>query len=151
VIGISSTEEQKGFDLAYRGVLWQGGPSLGKINHRSPINHSLYRHPTMKCKCTVGWLLSSNDYSFRYEGRAIGEILMSPDRPRSLLSYSIGFLEDLQWAHDNSVLASKEEGVNFIDEFKYRMGGVSQKYGLEIPIYSETKEASASGRLDEES
>lgn len=116
---------QEAFDVAFRGVISQGAPSM------DGMGCCLYRGPN-GTKCGVGHLLPDSAPSSILNGMYEIDDNYSPAaaKARAYLS-GLGrdFLFDLQEAHDN---ASKDE--DFIENFKINMKALARKYCLKESV-----------------
>lgn len=119
---------QEMFDMAYCGVMRQGGPSVDPDNRQC-----LYRAPGGK-KCAAGWLIPDEAYSEAMEGVPIEPVhLVAMGLPKETEMYRT-FVREMQRAHD---VASWQKGQEFLDAFTTLMRAVAVGYNLNTDVMKE--------------
>lgn len=119
---------QEAFDIAARGVIGQGGPSID-------VGMCVYRSANGR-KCAAGHLISDQSYRDVFEGQTIGKIW---DKISEWDGLKPTFLSFLQKAHDENALPP--DGVktdeNFISGYKVSMRAVAERFNLDAKVLDE--------------
>lgn len=123
---------QEAFDIAARGVIGQGGPSVD-------VGMCVYRSANGR-KCAAGHLISDQNYRDVFEGQTIGKIW---DKINEWDRLSPKFLSFLQKAHDENALPL--DGMeylviadgNFISGYKASMRAVAERFNLDAKVLDE--------------
>jgi len=129
--------KQEQFDVMYRGVMQQGGPSVEEMTNGG---RCLYRGPNDR-KCAFGHLLSDELYEPEFEGKSADAVIRAlslSNKPAAIQfvnSTDMSFCRTIQRAHDRasgveSIRASDEE---FLKEFDHMMRNIAHDYGLTVP------------------
>lgn len=126
-LGGSNMTKQEIFDIVWKGILSQGGPSL---NH---LYGCAYRGENNR-KCAAGLLISDEDYTKDYEGEVVSTTV-----PNKLTEYfesknlNIAFIAKLQSVHDNAWCDS-ETDEDFLKNWKSRMRNLALCEELKTPV-----------------
>jgi hypothetical protein len=116
---------QEAFDIAYKGIIEQGGPSWD-------INTSSCRYRTKNGrKCAIGHLIPDNKYSEEFENGQADHVL---EQIYTIRDGDHQFYCYLQRVHD--VILEGKEGISdgeFLYEFSIRMSDFAERYNLAFP------------------
>lgn len=83
---------QEAFEYSVKHLAKQGGPSLKS-------GGCLYRGPDNR-QCAIGWLIPDNLYEAEFEDLDLDEIQTRLEDSKIFEGLTLGFLSDLQAAHD---------------------------------------------------
>lgn len=123
-------EMQTAFDIAIRGIVEQGGPSINSA--LCGASACRYRSEDGR-KCAIGWLISDVHYSPDLEGSNVDEVVVMKalvaSRAFECPDRHLYFLEYLQAAHDKAV----RNRVDFFPEFFKLCEQIAERYGLTVP------------------
>jgi hypothetical protein len=114
-------DNQTAFDIAYKGIIAQGGPS---VMLKGGETACLYRGENGR-KCAIGHLIPDEMYTSDMDGEYSSLECAIQD---SEIVIDFEFALDLQTVHD-----SLSRSENFIEEFKVGMAGLAAQYNLKVP------------------
>ena len=128
-------DQQAAFDDAVRGIIKQGGPSVGGSNRKAQFCR--YRGDG-DTACAIGQLIPDTKYSPEMEGQGIeghfsGVTAMIDDKYGCALRRDLEFLSDLQCAHDSAERHS-DNNEEFLAEFVSAAKDVALKHLLSSSV-----------------
>jgi hypothetical protein len=136
---------QEAFDTAARGVIGQGGPSIGTTMVEllpnpnastpeiivTPVTPCLYRNGKGR-RCAAGWLIPDNLYDPKFEGKSAHALLewsVIPLERDDQGMPDIGYVSRLQGCHDLAAEGCVSD-KDFLEKFKVGMRQIAADYGL---------------------
>jgi hypothetical protein len=124
-------DKQEAFDIVYKGVLSQGGRSMGYFIGDKKELGCMYRGEKGR-KCAIGWLIPDDKYDVKFDSET-----EYPANPMLVLK-EVGielpydFVDELQDAHDDC----EARGTPFRIGFITTMTALAGRHGLNVPEIS---------------
>lgn len=112
------------FNIAYKGIVGQGGPSVnafGSCEYRGPNG----------LKCAIGHLIKDKEYDESWEGYNLYSSAINLDMETS--SKKFKFIAKMQSIHDDIGREYKSDLQEFMEKFKIEMAKLAAEYELTVP------------------